>query len=157
MLDTLYSGPDELELGEGIGVKWLYGRRLIVIYRNTLNKVTSRKQVDVYMNLLKTLLTTWDVQIPYLVLSDFRGGMLTPYSRGRAEDLVKYVPPNLKGRVAILLDNASTSILINLIVRQLAARSPAQIENRVFSSYDYALRWLEELIPNELKTQPPSV
>jgi len=157
MLDTLYSGPDELELGEGIGIKWLYGRRLIIVYKDSTHKGTPRKQVDIYMDLLKTLLTTWDVQIPYLILSDFRSGILTPYARGRAEELTKYVQPDLKGRSAVLLDNAPTTILISLVVRQLAARSPAQIENRFFSRYDYALRWLEELIPDELKTQPPNV
>jgi hypothetical protein len=125
-------------IAPGLSVERIVDGRIIVF---TVRDV-SRHLVDLWMQELESILSTWPADQPYYSLYDvnFPGGTLTPYVRTRvAEILKKY--ENLTGTTAIILPGSLLATVFQLLLR---ATAWSKRKRRIFNRLEPGLKWLKE-------------
>ena len=128
----------------GVTVEWLYGDR-IVVFRLT---DVSRKTVDAWSRLVLSEIAKVPVDQPLLFMHDVSapGVGPTPTLATKVPGL-HHAASHLKGRVAIVMAESIYGQLVSGFLHSRYMGSARQV-NRGFTSYEEALIWLAELLPD---------
>jgi hypothetical protein len=133
---------ENLELvGENLKRYTLHEGKIVVFEPNGVNRAT----VDAWHDKTIESAKNCPADKPYHELHDLRKTSLTPYSRQRALELVQALGDR-SGRSAILIEQSYTGHLIGFFVNNIFSRIPKNRPRRVFTDFQQAVTWLEEVI-----------
>jgi hypothetical protein len=135
----------------GITRQWLDGGRIAQI---TTQGDMTRGAVDQWAELVIDTVRTWPDDGPIFLLEDLshRYQGFTHYARQRAEDTYRSLKEGQRGYLALILRHSIIMQIISLFLRRRPP-GPGIIEERIFTSYDEALRWLRERVAEEAQSR----
>jgi len=104
----------------------------------------SREAIDTWAATVMAENRKWPKDQIFLVMHDFEGQGMTPYSRRRAEEINAAAPDYLFGRAAIVLPSGLMGTAIKAFAQLSFFRTKGRVEGKFFSDSESALAWLEE-------------
>lgn len=120
---------------------WLFDGRVVVFKPIG----TTRETVDAWFQVATETAQHWPSDRLYLELHDMRQTTVTPYSRQKAGELVKFLSSK-QGRAAIVIANTRLGEIMRFIVDRVMSRTRQTIQRRTFTSMEAAITWLFEAI-----------
>ncbi len=124
------------QIAPGITRQFLHEGQIVVF---TLTD-SSRETIDTWVRLINEMATVAPTDRPLFMLHDISSIYMSPYARGKLQNLAQNPPNVTRLYLAMVVDS--------LVVQMLAvvfSRTPIpNIERKVFRDRDAALRWLEE-------------
>ena len=118
---------------------WLDDNKIVVYQPANTNRST----VDTWVNMVKQTAQAWADDTLYLELHDMRNASITPYSRSKAGELIKFLH-GYEGRAAIVLAETRTGEIMGYFVNTVFSRMNQTMKRRIFTSIDEALEWLRQ-------------
>ncbi len=126
----------------GLTVEWLYDGRIVVFRLGDVRRQT----VDAWSKMVLDEIAKVPLDQPVLFLHDGSKIGITPYLSSKVPELHRRAS-HLKGRVAIVMSQSIFGQLISRFLQSSYMKDARQV-NRGFTSFDKALAWLVEYLPD---------
>ncbi|MGB7341444.1 MAG: hypothetical protein WBC91_21285 [Phototrophicaceae bacterium] len=104
-----------------------------------------RETVDMWKENTLKIVRSWQSDQPYHEIHDMRQSTITPYAQHKATELTKELG-TVAGRAAIVIEQSYTGELIGFFVNNVFNRFNKIRERRVFTNFETALAWIEEVL-----------
>lgn len=132
------------DLGHHIQRRWLHDGQVLHLRLNT--ETVSRDTVDHWVEVIRELMQHWNYEQEYLSVQDLSKAGYSRYAIERLSALNREVPPEMYGRIAIIVAKSPLGHMIRLAARTTQRFIRGRLESQVFTDEAQALAWLAEKI-----------